>query len=294
MRTRRRTEISILTVSMLDVISAALAAVLILFIVTLRRAEQMQQEMVPISDLRAVEQQLTESERVASDWQGRARHAENSALMASNRAERAELAAARAAQRAPPLAAHARPAAEAMRAAEVDVQLRILLADAARAQAESARDQAQQDALLAEQHAAEAEQLAAVATSRTATLEAQLSEADRQLAGAVSCQVATEEVTLSFFDNDRPDGDVVDVFLNGEVIEDDLELPARAHPYDRPITLEPGLNHLRILAVEQGADGEVNTAEVRIGPCNNERADNFDWDLVNGAERNLVLLFREQ
>jgi hypothetical protein len=285
----RRTEIQILTISMLDVISAALAAVLILFIVTLKRAEEMQAQMVPVAELQLAEQRLAEAEAATDLQRALVVSAEDRARMAENAASRS----AQEAERALARADRAEIDAASARASQQDIALRIRLAMEAQRASEAATRRAEENARAAEAHAAEAEALAAQAVLAADGLRAELDAANRHLVGAVSCQVETAAVRLSFFDNDRPDGDRVNVFLNGDMIVEDLRLPApnRAHRVD--ITLQPGLNHLRIVATDPGADGNVNTAEVEIAPCNNDRADNFDWDLVEGADRNLVLLYRE-
>ena len=253
MRRLRSREINVFSLSMLDVIAAALAAVLILFVLTIERT-------VPREQLLGAEERARQAEVEQQTAQQRRADAEELA-------RRAETAAREAEER---LRAARNAYGQQVAQLESQAQLAADQARMAREQAEAARAQAER----AEQEAARVQV-----------------EMDA-LARSADCTVSTDTVRLRFFDHEVPDGDRVRVVLNDQTIEQNLRLPRRNRPLERSIRLSRRVNRLEIYYVDGGTRGPGNTAFVEVDPCVGSSAESHEWRMSspNDPPRTLLIV----
>ncbi|MCA9565487.1 MAG: hypothetical protein KC561_18445 [Myxococcales bacterium] len=324
MKAKKNREISIFSLSMLDVISAAMGAVLILFIVTLQRT-------VPTADLdnaiaraeeaeaarRTAEERATAAETRAQETEARARLAEQRAEEALLRADEfatqaseAELRAQQAAdnaalaeQRATSAAQMATLSDQERAAAALQAEEARRLAETLRAEASTARDQAEvfrtQAQIAAEQSQTardlvlSAQQEAEAVRVQLSAMESQLELAQAQLSSVVNCEVSATDLELTFYDHEDDDGDRIRLFLNEETVRESISLHTRPNVEHVSVTLRPGINRLRILDIDPGAGGGtsgVNTSRVVISPCRGGNEGTFGWRLPPNEDQTLIIL----
>ncbi len=88
-------------------------------------------------------------------------------------------------------------------------------------------------------------------------------------------------------DHEYPDGDLVQVSLNGEVIVPRLLLTSGFRGFD--IDLEVGINQIEFLALNQGESGP-NTAEFIVYDDNGNLVSSKKWNLLTGVKATINVI----
>lgn len=79
--------------------------------------------------------------------------------------------------------------------------------------------------------------------------------------GLTDVTVSRNAVTLTFWDHGQVDGDIINIYLNGQLIKADLKLDGSRQSF--PVTLMSGQNIFEVEAVNEGSVSP-NTASVKI------------------------------
>lgn len=88
-------------------------------------------------------------------------------------------------------------------------------------------------------------------------------------------------------DHEYPDGDLVQVILNGEVIVPRLLLTSSFRGFD--VNLEVGINQIVFLALNQGESGP-NTAEFIVYDDNGNLVSSKKWNLLTGVKATINII----
>lgn len=88
-------------------------------------------------------------------------------------------------------------------------------------------------------------------------------------------------------DHQYIDGDKVQIFVNGELVEASVTLNAGFHPV--LVTLQDGFNSIQFVALNQGSSGP-NTAELRVLSEKGEQLAVKEWNLLTGAKAELIVV----
>lgn len=88
-------------------------------------------------------------------------------------------------------------------------------------------------------------------------------------------------------DHEYIDGDKVRVYVNGEIIQNNVSLGAGYYPI--LIRLNSGFNNIEFEALNQGTSGP-NTAELRIFDENGMEVAKKEWNLLTGAKASMVIV----
>ena len=86
-------------------------------------------------------------------------------------------------------------------------------------------------------------------------------------------------VNVVYRDHEFVDGDVIRIFVNGDVIRSELTLDATFRGFD--LTLEPGENRIDFQALNQGDSGP-NTAELHVYDDQGVLISAHEWNLLTG------------
>lgn len=252
---RRSREIQTFNVAMLDVISSAMGAFLLLFLIMAERKEGAEQQLAVLA-----------AEAEAAHVSQRA--AETAAAQA--RRERAEADAAR-------------------QEAEATQRDR----DAAQARAEQERARAQRAQQSSAARAEQAEAALAAAQQEIDALEEALAAAEAALGGdgIANCRVSSPTIEMTAWDSNAVDGDLVAISLNEQVVAPRVSLPDRSQPWRYRFTLRRGVNVITIRALSDGIN-PPNTAGVRLQPCQNQQPYDTSWEMRTGEERTISVVYR--
>jgi hypothetical protein len=88
-------------------------------------------------------------------------------------------------------------------------------------------------------------------------------------------------------DHQYIDGDKVQIFVNGELVEHSVNLTAAFRPV--LVTLQDGFNSIQFVALNQGSSGP-NTAELRVLSEKGEQLAKKEWNLLTGAKAELIVV----
>lgn len=87
-------------------------------------------------------------------------------------------------------------------------------------------------------------------------------------------------------DHEYPDGDLVRVFVNGEIFVPTLLLTSGYKGFNIPLT--PGANTIEFLALNQGDSGP-NTAEFQVYDDNKNLVSSKKWNLLTGVKATIIV-----
>ncbi|MFV8225843.1 hypothetical protein [Christiangramia aquimixticola] len=88
-------------------------------------------------------------------------------------------------------------------------------------------------------------------------------------------------------DHQYIDGDKVQIFVNGELVEHSVNLTAAFRPV--LVTLQEGFNSIQFVALNQGSSGP-NTAELRVLSEKGEQLAKKEWNLLTGSKAELIVV----
>lgn len=94
-------------------------------------------------------------------------------------------------------------------------------------------------------------------------------------------------VELYCRDHEYVDGDRIRVYVNGEMIHNNISLGSGYHPI--LVRLNMGFNSIEFEALNQGTSGP-NTAELRIFDENGMEMAKKEWNLMTGGKANLIVV----
>ncbi|MFD0975666.1 hypothetical protein [Salinimicrobium gaetbulicola] len=94
-------------------------------------------------------------------------------------------------------------------------------------------------------------------------------------------------VELYCRDHEYVDGDRIRIYVNGEMIHNNIALGAGYHPI--LVRLNMGFNSIEFEALNQGTSGP-NTAELRIFDENGMEMAKKEWNLITGGKANLIVV----
>jgi len=92
-------------------------------------------------------------------------------------------------------------------------------------------------------------------------------------------------------DHEYPDGDLVRVYVNGDVFVPSLLLTSGYKGFDIP--LQPGANTVEFLALNQGDSGP-NTAEFRVFDDQKRLVSAKKWNLLTGVKATIIVHKEEE
>ena len=93
-------------------------------------------------------------------------------------------------------------------------------------------------------------------------------------------------VNVVYRDHEFVDGDVIRIFVNGDVIRSQLTLDATFRGFDLP--LQPGENRIDFQALNQGDSGP-NTAELHVYDDQGVLVSAHEWNLLTGHKASIVV-----
>ena len=96
-----------------------------------------------------------------------------------------------------------------------------------------------------------------------------------------------EYVEIYFRDHEYVDGDRVRIYLNGEVVANNVALKGGYYPL--LAKLKSGLNHIEFEALNQGTSGP-NTAELKVFDDLGKEMTSDEWNLTTGAKASMVVV----
>jgi hypothetical protein len=99
------------------------------------------------------------------------------------------------------------------------------------------------------------------------------------------------EITISVRDHGGVDGDIISLVVNGEDVLTNFTLLGTAH--EVPITLNPGLNSVTVIALNMGID-HPNTVEVQISNVIEGNSVQVTGSLDTGASASFTIEVREE
>jgi len=89
----------------------------------------------------------------------------------------------------------------------------------------------------------------------------------------------SEFVNIKYRDHEYVDGDLIRVFVNGDVVQSNVYLGGSFRGF--VLTLEEGVNHIEFLALNQGSSGP-NTAELHVYDDKGMIISAKKWNLLTG------------
>ncbi|HED12882.1 MAG TPA: PASTA domain-containing protein [Gammaproteobacteria bacterium] len=98
--------------------------------------------------------------------------------------------------------------------------------------------------------------------------------------------VSQQNVTITFWDNRKEDGDIINIYLNGNLLKGGLTLTKKKQSFD--VRLNPGKNIFEVEAVNEGTD-PPNTAAVRISHVTQGRGTQI-YQRKSGQRASMMLL----
>ncbi|MFD2518625.1 hypothetical protein [Salinimicrobium flavum] len=96
-----------------------------------------------------------------------------------------------------------------------------------------------------------------------------------------------EYVELYCRDHEYVDGDIVRVYLNGEIVHNSVTLSSGYHPI--LVRLNRGFNQIEFEALNQGTSGP-NTAELKVFDDKGLEVAKKEWNLLTGAKASLIVV----
>lgn len=87
-------------------------------------------------------------------------------------------------------------------------------------------------------------------------------------------------------DHEYPDGDLVRVFVNDDIIIPSLLLTSGYKSFNVP--LNPGINKIEFLALNQGESGP-NTAEFQVSDDDGNLISSKKWNLLTGVKATIII-----
>ena len=93
-------------------------------------------------------------------------------------------------------------------------------------------------------------------------------------------------VNVVYRDHEFVDGDVIRIFVNGDVIRSQLTLDSTFRGFD--LTLEPGENRIDFQALNQGDSGP-NTAELHVYDDQGVLISAHEWNLLTGNKASIIV-----
>jgi len=93
-------------------------------------------------------------------------------------------------------------------------------------------------------------------------------------------------ITISCRDFQYPDGDRVTIFVNDYPVVVNLTLRQNFRSFK--LNLDPGINHIKILALNQGSSGP-NTAAFKIHDEKGQLITSNQWNLARGAKATMIV-----
>ncbi len=94
------------------------------------------------------------------------------------------------------------------------------------------------------------------------------------------------KVNVIYRDHQYPDGDLIRVFVNGDIVRPSVLLTAGFSGFN--IDLEVGINKIDFQALNQGSSGP-NTAEFQILDENGNTVAGNQWNLATGVKATIIL-----
>lgn len=88
-------------------------------------------------------------------------------------------------------------------------------------------------------------------------------------------------------DHEYVDGDRVRIYVNGEIVYNNLPLTGGYSPI--LVKLKPGLNSIEFEALNQGSSGP-NTAELKVFDDVGQAITKNEWNLLTGAKANVIIV----
>lgn len=99
-----------------------------------------------------------------------------------------------------------------------------------------------------------------------------------------------KKVNIIYRDHQAPDGDVIRVFVNDDIVVPSVVLTASTNGFN--LDLKDGINKIDFQALNQGLSGP-NTAEFRVLDENGEVISSNQWNLATGVKATIVLIKEE-
>ncbi len=94
------------------------------------------------------------------------------------------------------------------------------------------------------------------------------------------------KVNVIYRDHQYPDGDLIRVFVNGDIVRPSVLLTSGFNGFN--IDLEVGINKIDFQALNQGSSGP-NTAEFQILDENGNTVAGNQWNLATGVKATIIL-----
>ncbi|WMI67358.1 hypothetical protein [Mangrovimonas sp. YM274] len=94
-------------------------------------------------------------------------------------------------------------------------------------------------------------------------------------------------VNIMCRDHEYPDGDMVRVFVNDEIVVPRLVLTSNYKSFDIPLV--EGFNRIVFLALNQGQSGP-NTAEFKVFDDNGTLVSAKEWNLLTGVKASIIVI----
>ena len=104
-------------------------------------------------------------------------------------------------------------------------------------------------------------------------------------------RVKGELVNIICRDHEFPDGDLVRVFVNGDVFIPTLLLTGGYKSFDVPLIV--GINEIVFQALNQGESGP-NTAEFQVYDDKGELVSSKKWNLLTGVKAKIIVIKEEE
>ena len=95
------------------------------------------------------------------------------------------------------------------------------------------------------------------------------------------------KVTLTMWDHGQVDGDRVALKWNGNALDGNLRLPGPPG-VNRSVMVDDVDNFLDITAINEGSISP-NTDMIRVSPCRDGKAQNFEWKMKRNEVRTLSI-----
>lgn len=99
-------------------------------------------------------------------------------------------------------------------------------------------------------------------------------------------RTSAKKVNIIYRDHMYPDGDLIRVYVNDDIIHPSVLLTTAYKGFF--LTLQPGINKIDFLALNQGESGP-NTAEFQVIGDNGEIISKNVWNLATGVRASIVL-----
>jgi hypothetical protein len=97
-------------------------------------------------------------------------------------------------------------------------------------------------------------------------------------------------VNVVYRDHQYEDGDVIRVYVNGDIVQSRVTLRNSFHGFDLP--LQEGINRIEFEALNQGSSGP-NTAELHVYDDKGQLVSAKEWNLLTGYKATITV-FKEE